>query len=386
MSDPSARHRISVLHVAPSIAKSYGGPSYSLWGYVRASLAMGARVTVLSPEAAFGDETKAPDGAELRTFPSQGRDAFIRSPALWRHLGDEGRHHDVVHVHGLLNPVSSLASRISLKRDWPLVIRPFGTLSRYTFEHRRRTLKWMYYRALESANLRRASALHFTTTAELANAAWLGLPPEGRGHVVPPPWIAPAHTSTRAASASPTVLFVGRLNKVKAIETLLEAWPMVLTHVPDARLVITGDGEPAYVATLRQLVDRLGMRGSVHFTGFADGVEKQRLLDQATVFALPSYHENFGIAVLEALANGLPVVISPDVQLANFVTEHQLGRVTTRDPLALGLTLADTLRDEGLRAHCHTRGPLAVDEHFSTASVGARLSTMYETARQLGNG
>lgn len=375
------RLTVKILHVAPSVGKSYGGPTYSLWGYVRAALGAGCTVTVLAPRPAPGDESAVPAGATLETFPARGGGAFVVAPALWRWLRDHGAEYDVIHVHGLFNPVSTLASRICVRRGWPLVIRPFGTLSRFTFTHRRGTLKRLWFRVLERANIARAGAVHFTTEGERDNAAFLGLELRDRAHVVPPPWIAPGHRDKTRHAGPPTVLLLGRLHPVKAVESVLAAWPLVLDVVPDARLVIAGDGDADYVSRVHGLAGPLERTGSVRFTGFVEGHAKQRLFSDATVFVLPSHHENFGIAVLEAIANGLPVVISPEVQLAPFVAEHALGVIAPREPRALAAAIAGALGDAPLQERCRTRGAGIVERCFSTESVGARLLTMYDAAR-----
>lgn len=373
--------RCSVLHVVPSIGKSYGGPTYSLWGYVRAALVVGCDVTVVAPASAADDATEAPHGARLLTFPTRGRAAFILSPALWRWLRAEGGRYDVIHVHGLFNPVSSLSARLCRRRGWPYVMRPFGTLSRFTFTHRRSALKRAYYRLIEAANVAGAGALHFTTDDERANAAALDPCITGHGHVVPPPWVLPQRVREHPGGEMPTVLFIGRLHPVKSVESVLAAWPILLARVPGARLVIAGGGDAHYVEQLRRIASSMNLSSSVRLEGFVEGARKQQLLDEATVFVLPSHHENFGIAVLEAIANGVPVVISPEVQLASFVREHALGIVADRDPVHLAAALAAAIGNAQLQEHCRTHGAGIVGQHFSTASIGVRLLAMYDAAR-----
>ena len=321
-----------------------------------------------------------PAGVALHTFRSVGSAAFIMSPDLWRWLRANGQHYDVVHVHGLLNLVSSMAATICILRKWPLVIRPVGTLSEFTFRHRRRALKLAYFRMLDGRNLARANAVHFTTDAERHNAESLGVALGERAHVVPPPWVWPPRPSARTREAAPTVLFVGRLHPVKAIEQLLAAWSRVLVQVPAARLVIAGDGDPAYVSRLRQLAANSVSGHSIHFAGFVAGVEKQRLFDQASTFVLPSHHENFGVAALEAIANGLPIVVSADVQLAPFISEHGLGIVAEREPDALAAALVATLTDAPLQEHCRKCGAEIVKQHFSTVAIGSQLMSVYAAA------
>jgi glycosyltransferase involved in cell wall biosynthesis len=376
---------VRVLHVTPSIQRSYGGPTESLIGYITASQAAGIEVSVAAPRCT-DDEAQAfaarVGSATIRLFPSFGNGAFAVSPALLRWVGKESRSQDVVHVHGLFNTTSSLAARSCIRQQIPVAIRPFGTLSRYTFLHRRTTLKRTYLVLVERRNVEHASAIHFTTETERANAEWHGIQLGERSHVIPPP--APAVTlrpRIHARDASePKVLFLGRIVPVKNIESLLDAWPFVLRVLPNARLNIAGSGDESYVRTLKERAGRLGVSGTVSFTGFADSRTKGELIDSASLFVLPSHHENFGIAVIEALAASLPVVISPQVQLAPFVEANRLGLVSETAPSALAAAIVRCVGDRELHEHVRTNGPAALAASFSPVRVGRLLLQMYHDA------
>lgn len=370
----------------PNASRAYGGPTQSLVGYAQAARAAGLAVAVAAPEPPPEDAAWLREqlpGASFHFFRGLGRSAFSVAPGLLMWLARAGRRFDVVHVHGLFNPTSSLAARIRLWQGRPLVIRPFGTLSRYTFAHRRTGLKRLYLRLIDGPTLRRTHAVQFTTNAERREAARLRLHQDARSHVVPPPYRptrAPgggASPPEASKARRPTLLFLSRLHPVKNVESLLRAWPRVADALPDARLVLAGDGEPAYVATLKEQAAPLD---AVSFAGFVTGDEKERLLRAAHAFVLPSHHESFGVAVLEALAAGLPIVITPEVQLASFVAEHGLGQVVPPEPEALAAALTAALTDAALQARCRAQAPALVEDHFSPAAVGQKLRAMYEAA------
>jgi glycosyltransferase involved in cell wall biosynthesis len=260
------------------------------------------------------------------------------------------------------------------------VIRPFGTLSRYTYAHRRGTLKQLYRWLIDRPNLQRVSAVHFTTAVERTESAWQNIDWGTRACVIPPPWLESSSNGSQqpAASDTQTVLFLSRLHPVKRVELLLDAWPEIQRRRPDARLVIAGDGEPKYVAKLRARAKSLG--DSVAFVGYVEGDVKRTLLQSARVFVLPSLHENFGMAVLEALAGGLPVVISPEVQLSAFVSEHSLGIVSDASASALAASIVGALEDRVLRERCRKQGPMLVSRYFSPRAIGAQLLDMYRYA------
>ena len=374
-----------VLHVLPNVTPAYGGPTYSLVGYARAALAMGMEVTVAAPRFEAGDGDFLAErlpGASLRLFPGYGRGAFIGAPGLWSWLRRSSARFDLVHVHGLLNPVSSLSGAIGLRRGTPLVVRPFGMLSRYTFGHRRGILKRAFFRALDRPNLARVGGVHFTSEQERAEAEWHGLGFGSRGHVVPPPWIgtAGAAPASRRDGAGTRVVFLGRLNPVKNLGSLIAAWPGVTREMPGATLRIVGEGDAGYARSLRSEVTARGLDDSVGFDGFAGDAEKRAIFGEADLLVLPSHHENFGVVVLEALAHGIPVVVTPEVQLSSFVRSHALGAVVPGDPAGLSAGIVALLRDRELRERCRESAPELVAQTFSLESVGRKLRGMYESA------
>jgi glycosyltransferase involved in cell wall biosynthesis len=372
---------VRVLHVAPNVSRAYGGPTYSLTAYSIAAMSAGASVTIAAPKSPDADRAWMAawlPNVKVFSFPSYGSGAFLAAPALHGWMRRHGSDFDVVHVHGLLNPISSLASRRCIRNGWPLVIRPFGTLSRFTFAHRRALLKTVYMTLIEQRNLRYASAIHFTTNAERDASSWHCIDWGDRARVVPPPWIGASASPSVSRFESTTVLFLSRLHPVKNVELLLAAWPVVLQRIPSARLVIAGDGDAAYVRDLHELAR--GLERSVTFAGHVEGAAKKELLSAAAALALPSFHENFGIAVLEALASGLPVVITPEVQLSEFVSEHSLGLVSERSAPAFADAIVQSLTDHALRERCIAEGPQLVTRYFSPSAVGDALLQMYRFA------
>lgn len=370
-----------VLHIMPSIARSYGGPAFSLWGYVQAALRTGAEVTVIAPSDK-GGHTVMSEGLSVtvRTFAAGGEGAFVVSPALWRWLRRNGQDYDVIHVHGLLNLVSSLSVRLCIRYNWPVVVRPFGTLSRFTFSYRRRMLKRAFFDSLDRPNLKRVGAVHFTSSGEMQNADWHGLDLGKKAYVIPPPWMPAQPIFPRRVSDTPRILFLGRLHPVKAIDALLASFALVVRDLPTARLIIAGDGDASYVSELRALARAMQIESATEFVGFADANEKSQLLASASVFVLPSHHENFGFAVIEAVAAGVPVVITPEVLCAEFVEAHGLGQVTSKETAALASTLSSVMLDADLGERCRTQGRRRVEDTFAPEVIGIRLMAMYEFA------
>jgi glycosyltransferase involved in cell wall biosynthesis len=250
-------------------------------------------------------------------------------------------------------------------------------MSRYTYTHRRRALKRIYLELLDRPNLRRAAALHFCTAPERDEAAWHGVPLTGRSFVIPPPLGDPFRFPARDAhSASSRVLFLSRIHPKKGLEVLLDAWPTVRRHLPGATLTIAGDGEQAYVESLRARAAAIP-GDSVSFSGFVSGAQKESVLANADLFVLPSFQENFGVVVIEAISAGAPVVITPEVQLAPVVESERLGIVVPRRVEAVAEGILRALGDRGLREQVASRGAAIVEKNFSPGAIGRLLAGMY---------
>ncbi len=376
---------MKVLHVAPSIEQSYGGPTQSLAGYAVASRTVGIDVSIAAPRCTPQDTEafkQIAGSIDLNLFPSLGHGGFVTSPDLVAWVRKHARQYDVVHVHGLFNPTSSLSARTAIAAKTPTVIRPFGTLSKYTFYHRRTPLKHVWFARIERPNLKAARAIHFTTDRERSEAEWHGIDFGPRAHVIPPPSLDSRAREISTREDDGIVLFVGRINPIKNLEVLIDAWPIVRSKSPDLILEIVGDGDESYVSALRQRVSRIGVDSSVMFRGFLRGEAKEKTLARARMFVLPSHHENFGIAALEAISAGIPVVLSKEVQLADFVENEQLGKITEATPAALAESILDVSTNRLLIDSVRTRGADVVSANFSPAAIGQLLSKMYLAAME----
>ncbi len=302
------------------------------------------------------------------------------SPALVAWIKRNGRSYDVAHVHGLFNFISTFSARAALAARIPLVIRPFGTLSRYTFSHRRSAAKRLWFDALEAPNLTKASAIHFTTSAERDEARWHSLPLDAKAHVVPPPFLPAKAVADRGPAAERNVLFLGRMHPVKNLESLVEAWSSVVAAFPEARLTIAGSGDRRYADRIRALADERGLGRSISFPGFLSGDRKASAFASAALFVLPSLHENFGVVLLEALASGVPVVVSDEVQLKDFVSTNNLGIVCGGDSQSLSKAIVAALNDDDLKSRVVASGMRLVESKYSAQAVGTALSAMYLAA------
>jgi len=377
-----------VLHVIPSISPLRGGPSRAVIDMVAALRLQEVDATILTtndhgpglhPDLVTG-RWQQHQGVPVLAFPRWSPPVaalreFAVSPglSLWlaRHLKD----YDLLHIHALFSYPSTSAMAQARWAGVPYILRSIGQLSPWSLAQSRGRKRLML-RLIERRNLQRAAALHFTTGAERDEAAALGLAPPSL--VLPlgvrGPGPAAAATGGRDGAAPVRFLFLSRLHPKKQLEKLLDALALLQRHRPEAswQLAIAGDGEPPYVAALQARTRELGIDARCRWLGFVEGEAKWQLLQAADWYVLPSAAENFGIAAVEALAAGTPVILSPEVAVAADVARCGAGLVCTSDPEALALALGQALERPSLSMRASALNLAQMEFSWSTIALQLR--------------
>lgn len=371
---------IRVLHVIPSVASADGGPSRAVLDMARALGVAGISVDVVSTDAGLPEGPPAAPGLKLRTFPSIAGRSFKWSPALASWLDHNARSFDVVHIHAVFNHSTIAAARACWRAGIPYVLRPLGTLSPWSMSVRARR-KGLAWGLILRRVAMRAQAIHYTSDGERAGVeASLGLE---RGVVIP----LGVDAERLRAEASPlpargrTLVSLGRLDEKKRLDLVLDAFARTRAAAPDAKLVIAGTGDAALEMRLRHRARALGLASAVEWPGWVEGAAKAMLLARASAAVLVSFHENFGLAAVEAMALGTPPILARDVDLATQVAEARAGWVTEGAPAPLATTMLTALEDVADR---EARGSAAmglVDAKFVWPRVVASLIELYERTR-----
>lgn len=377
---------MKVLHVIPSVGPLHGGPSQALRSTVAALTDAGVRVDVATTDdngpgrlpVACGVPIRE-HNATFRYFSCQTK-FYTFSWPLTKWLASHTRDYDVVHIHALFSYPATIAALFSRKSRVPYVIRPLGTLNRWGIRNRRPWLKQLSLRCVEAKVLRSAAFVHFTAEDERAQASGLGIP---HRPIVIPNIAEAAQTASVKHSRSGSsfeILFLSRIDPKKGLDLLLDAFQDIRRRIPYARLTIAGSGNPAFAKSLRTQATRLGLDSAICWREFVSGEEKQRLLSESDVFVLPSYSENFGIAAVEAMASGLPVVITDAVAIHPDVSRERAGLVVTCVAAEICSAVLELYRQPALRAEFSENGRALVQKNFSSRAVAQSLISCYETA------
>ncbi len=345
-----------------SVAPCRGGPSEAVLAMARSQTRLGMEVEVVTTNdngagtlevetGAFVDHRGARVWFMPRWSPPVGAlREFQYAAAFSPWLEARIHQYDCLHVHGVFSYLPTRAMQIARGHGRRYIARPLGQLHQWSLQQS--ALKKKLYLALtERANLSGASVIHCTSQAEaeqveaLFPTAETAVIPHG---VEPSSPVADASARLRETygieSGVPVILFLSRWHRKKNIGLLIEA----LSRIKEMSwaLVLAGATDDVALATEVKLqCERSGLTDRVICPGHVIGISKDVLLQGASLFVLPSASENFGIAVAEALVSGLPVVITPGVDLADTVLNLKGGLVCDENADSLAASLRAILGD-----------------------------------------
>ncbi|MGV0023751.1 hormogonium polysaccharide biosynthesis glycosyltransferase HpsP [Phormidesmis priestleyi] len=381
-----------VLQIIPSISLVYGGPSQMVMGLSAALAGKGVEVTVLTTDS-NGDRGQAPlnvpletpiqqNGYEIYYFRCSPFRRYKFSLNLLRWLANHSHEYDLAHIHALFSPVSSMSARVARSRHLPYILRPLGTLDPADLQ-KKRQLKNFYAALLERPNLAGAAAVHFTSDQEAKISDRFGTLTQDL--VIPLGVTLPEITQPIAIREKfgiphdrPLLLFMSRIDPKKGLDLLIPALE-TLAKEQDFQFVLAGANpqDPEFEAKIRDRIQQSELGDRATLTGFVTGSEKTALLQAADLFVLPSYYENFGIAVAESMAAATPVVISDQVHIWQDVQQAQAGWVTSCDVEALTNTLRTALSD---RSEQQRRGKCAqayAEKYYSWGAIADQMIQAY---------
>ena len=372
---------MNLLHVIASIRAAGGGPVEAIRGLSAAHRRSGHTVEVASLDD--------PADSEVRAFPlpvhalGPTASGYGYTPALLPWLRRRHARYDAVILNGLWQYHSFAAWRALHQTATPYYVFPHGMLDpwfkrRFPAKHLK---KWLYWPWADYRVLRDARAILFTCEQEKllapqsfslyrANAVVTGL------GTTPPPQATPAEFLDRWPQLRDKrlLLFMGRIHPKKGCDLLLEAFAATLAQDAAWRLVFAGPDEQGWQRELAARASALGIADRVVWTGMLRDAQKWSAFAAAEVFALPSHQENFGIAVAESLACGVPVLLSREVNIWREIEASGAGLVAS-DTLQGTTTLLrqwQQLADD-TRLAMREKARLCFEEHFDIAHSAARV-------------
>ncbi len=345
-----------LLHILPSIAPETGGPSFSIPMMCRSLADEGNEVCLLTTfwprEVSFPQvpEKRVEGNVTILLFPTK-RNYFTGrlpySPQLIEAIPKLAPGFHFTLVHSLWNPLATFAARKLRRLRLPYGIMTHGMLDPLVLRRKRwKKIPWLFL--YEKKNIQKARLIVFTS--ERGREKGLGSGLSFQRTFIFPHIIDLAHWKTLPPRGSfegkfprvqgrEVILFVGRINWVKNLDKLLCALSLLKKDRPKAMVVCAGPDNEGYRETLEKQAHTLGVSEDLLFTGILDRDDLKTAYARADVFALLSQKENFGLFVAEALAGGIPGVISEGVDIAPLFQFEKPIRVVRPDPLEIASAL-----------------------------------------------
>jgi glycosyltransferase involved in cell wall biosynthesis len=388
-----------VLHYLDTTDLKCGGPPRMAMDCCRALAAQGHRCTILVP-----DTTDAPRewldaesggfgmGGEGLCMPRVHRipeptlpGGFFTRGALQR-IRSELERTDVLHLHCVWSPVAHQLAAMARDIGLPYVVTLHGMLDDWSMSQKR--LKKRLVLSLAARNfLEHATRVHCTAQTEYDQSCkWF---PRGKAAIVPvlidlAPYIhLPGRGPAEAAfgflkdRSEPTILFLSRLHYKKGCEHLIRAAASLRNAGVNARFVFAGSGEPDYVQSLKDLAGRLDIADNCHFVGQVEGLQKVSLYQASDLFVLPSSQENLGIALVEAMACGVPVVTTKGVDIWHDLEDNDVGSIVGDPAHGLAEEIRRLVKDPRARREMGARAREWALREFDADSIRRRFEDMY---------
>ncbi|MDF5720665.1 MAG: glycosyltransferase [Rhizonema sp. PD37] len=384
---------MKVLHVIPSVAPERGGPSFAIIEMVKALRDSGieAEIATINHDELnvldrslkqCTDYQQVPVWFFPRVSPNlRSIEEFAFSSQFTTWLWQAMQQYDLLHVHGIFSYPSTVAMAIARLKGVPYIVRPLGQLCEWSLQQKTRK-KQIYLKLIEKANLNHSHSLHFTSQQEQQEVSRLNL--KSPSFILPhglfiPPTIRDAHQQLRkhlnVSIDEPIILFLSRLHSKKGLDYLIPAMGQLTNY--RFTFVIAGSGSPEYEREVQSLLISHHIQNRTHCIGFVKGEIKDLLIQGADLFALTSHSENFGVAVLEALAVGLPVLVTPGVALASVVKQYQLGYVPELNSSAIACALEDYLKNPELARNMGKSARQLVFEKYNWENIASQMQQVY---------
>jgi glycosyltransferase involved in cell wall biosynthesis len=383
---------VKVLRVTPTLDPEMGGPQSTF-----VNVAIAERRAGLEPTVIFTGDRRS----VVSTAPARDRLQAAGIPALmfprsrvlpsaaacrWGVSGPmsvwllrNAHRYDVVHVDYVWGWSTLVAAVAAARGGRPVVMTAHESLTRFNIEKRSGSTN-------SNASLRTRAKLRMRTllmryidlvvmTSELEKAD--SMTANERAVVIPFPVAAePLMDATGEPDFPPLVVgYIGRLHPKKNVDVLLRA---VAELGASATVIVCGDGDPGYRAELHRLADTLSLAERVEWRGHVDAVGRARLFAESHVVAMPSTYESFGMAAAEAMAAGVPVIVSRSTGVAQVVERYDCGRLVRAGEVGeLRAALASTAGDASWRHQARRNALRAASAAFSYESYGAHMTAIY---------
>lgn len=372
---------MNILHVIRDMSPETGGPVTAIRGLAEAQAAYGHKVRIASTDYGMITGTEIP-GVNIELFACK-QSHWRYSSAFGESLPTYIQVADIVHLHMLWEYPTWKAARLCLQLKKPYIIRPCGMLDRWSLRQSS-FKKSLYLKIMLNGIFARASGFHFTSLGEKNHSPQFG--EVDKSFVVPLGVLEllPKNIEKNILFAEyphviekRLILFLSRIHYKKRPEIAIKAFAKMQEGISDVLLVMAGPCDEKYLQKLKSLCLELHIQDKVIFTGMLDHSEVIQMLSIADIFILPSYQENFGIAVVEAMAAGCPVIVSDKIDLASEIDKYGAGISCPADTESFATAMSELLLNPDRLVVMSNNGKQLVSEKYTWRRVVEQLDAEY---------
>lgn len=331
------------------------------------------------------------DGVEVWYFKRQTKDHTHFSIGLLKKLFQTAKNFDAIHVHSWWNTVVVFSVLICILKGVKVIVAPRGMLGEYTLQSQKKSPKSIFHKRIGKKLLKK-SFLHLTAQIERDEVDYIK---DNHVFVLPNLLSLPTNQANqnkieikkKQESDTFKLVFMSRIHHKKGLEILFEAisqfennYTTIESTKINLQLDLIGKSESIeYQNSLKQLIYQKKLDDKIKWIGWLEGNQKFEHLENADLFVLPSFNENFANVVIECLSTGTPVVVSDKVGLADYVREKDLGWVCkTNSVESLLQNLQIAIHDKIKREKIRQRAPQIIQNDFSSQKLAQKYIEVYQ--------
>lgn len=362
---------MKIIHFIPSIDRTSGG----VGSYMQLLAKELGKLCELYIVTANTDNQLIIENAKILYIPCNIR-KYSSMRKEWNRILDEIKP-DLVHVNCCWMPCCALTQKWAQKKGYKVILTPHGMLEPWIMNRNYWTKKLPALLLFQKSAIKNADCIHATAESEKLNILILGY--NNRIEVIANGIDVDSIKIKENWERKRNILFLSRIHVKKGIEFLLEAVSLLKSQLKGYTITIAGEGKEEYISSLKSKAKELGIEKMVDFCGGVYGEKKWELYRNADVFVLPTYSENFGIVIAEALASGTPVITTKGTPWEELNTEEcgwciDIGL----QPLISALNCFQGLSDTTILEYA-LRGRLLVESKFNIRKIAKDFICLYKT-------
>ncbi len=385
---------MKILFVIPYYkpAYVYGGPIRSISILSESLVLKNHDVTIFTTNAIGQSNQQEPlnkpvnvDGVIVHYFNRDILNNFYYSRGFSKACTKEIANYDIIYIMGNWTYPFISASRCALKESIPFIVAPHGSFKKQAWrgkEFKKSIYFWLFERSL----IQKAAYIHYTTLMEKQDSTWLNL--RTPSFVIPNaidlsefdhlPERGDFRNKLGIRSDQIVLLSLGRIEPIKGLDIAINSLALLANKYQNMIFVIAGPEEDGYQSKLLKKASSLGISDRIIFTGLLNSHDRLLALRDADIFLNTSHSENFSVSSVEAMAIGLPVIVSDKVGVADDILENHAGLVVPNKPDLIACEIERLINSAELINIFRENSKSLVREKYSPVSVASQFDTLFK--------